>query len=73
MAATAQQQISVTDLDVSQLADVQRQLDEVRLCPPCRSPPSQLIGNAGVDASHQLVHPTETGPGKVQVMYRQCG
>jgi S-adenosylhomocysteine hydrolase len=33
MAATTQQQISVTDLDVPQLADVRRQLDEVRPLP----------------------------------------
>lgn len=33
MAAGTQQQISVTDLDVPQLADVRRQLDEVRLPP----------------------------------------
>ena len=30
MATDAQQQIRVTDLDVPQLADVRRQLDEVR-------------------------------------------
>lgn len=38
MAANAQQQIKVTDLDVSQLADVRRQLDEVRLRLQRRSP-----------------------------------
>lgn len=37
MAANAQQQIKVTDLDIPQLADVRRQLDEVRLCSPLRS------------------------------------
>lgn len=73
MAANAQQQISVTDLDVAQLADVRRQLDEVRLRSPHGSSLSQLIGTPGVDAPHQLVHPTETGSGKIQVMYRQRG
>jgi hypothetical protein len=70
MATNTQQPVSVADLDVQQLADVRRQLDEVRACPPCRSPSSQLIGTVGVDASHQLVHSTETGSGKIQVMHR---
>ena len=69
MATSTQQPISVTDLDVQQLADVRRQLDEVRSHPPLRSPSLQLIGIAGVDASHQFVHSTETGSGKVQVMH----
>ena len=67
------QQISVTDLDVPQLAEVRRQLDEVRLCRPGRSSSSQLMETAGADAPHQLIHPTETGSGKVQVLYRQRG
>ena len=72
MATNTQQQISVTDLDVPQLADVRRQLDEVCPRPPRRSPLSQLIGTAGVDAPLQLVHPAETGSGEIQVMHRQC-
>lgn len=70
MATSTQQPISVTDLDVQQLADVRRQLDEVRGRPPLGSPSLQLIGTTGIDASHQLVHSTETGSGKVQVMHR---
>lgn len=34
MAANPQQQVRVTDLDVPQLADVRRQLDEVRFVSP---------------------------------------
>lgn len=73
MATSTQQHINVTDLDVQQLADVRRQLDEVRTCLSRGSLSSQLIGTVGVDASHQLVHSTEAGSGKVQVMHRQCG
>ena len=72
MAANAQQQISVTDLDIPQLADVRRQLDEVCSRLTCRPLSPQLIGTAGVDTPHQLVHSVETGSGEVQVVYRQC-
>jgi hypothetical protein len=43
MAANTQQQIKVTDLDIPQLADIRRQLDEVRLFSPLRSSSLQLI------------------------------
>jgi hypothetical protein len=73
MAVNAQQQIRVADLDVSQLADVRRQLDEVLPVSRRRSPFSQLIKTTGVDASLQLVQSVEAGSGKVQVLYRQRG
>ena len=72
------QQINVTDLDVPQLADVRKQLDEVRptasprkarltLAPPVS--PSALHPLIGAHPSVKLIRTATTSAGQVQGMH----
>lgn len=68
------QQIAVTDLDLPQLSDVKRQLEEVgeQLDAAIFCVDHSTIFITGIDAPHKFVHSTEAGPSKVQVLYREC-
>ena len=62
------QQINVTDLDLTQLADVRRQLEEVRrtrMCPFGLPHPSI----SGTVSPHEFICATEAGAGEVQGMH----
>lgn len=86
MASNAQaQQINVSDLDISQLADVRRQLEEVRGAGPgaavhhlhihhvscARS--RRAYSPAGTQPPYELVHATQAGAVQVQGVHRERG
>ena len=68
MAQATPQQINVGDLDISQLADVRRQLEEVS-CANMRAVVMDLIcapAIPGIEPSHELVRSAQGGGGEVQ-------
>lgn len=72
-ATPAPQQINVADLELPQLAEVKRQLEEV--C-SLRSPRSGLhtdpnFDSLGAFTPDQLFCPTQAGTGKIQIMHRE--
>ena len=80
MSSPPTQQINVADLDVPQLADVRRQLEEVRL-PTLQSRVAYEHGcsldpvhaTAGAHPSSELVHAAATGAGQVPLVHRERG
>jgi hypothetical protein len=76
MAAAAPQQINVADLELPQLAEVKRQLEEV-----CASFSPQTLTSIALNthfsvllgalAPDQFFRPTQAGPGKVPVLHRE--
>lgn len=70
MASSSQpQQINVSDLDIQQLADVRKQLEEVY----CRLhlPTDLLNAFAGAKSPDQFLRPAQAGPVKIQVLSRE--
>ena len=75
MASQSQpQQINITDLELPQLAEVKKQLEEVRslfLGPVTLLTANDCIGE-GTEPPHQLLHTVETSSGEIQLVYRKC-
>ena len=73
MATPQPQQVNLADLNLAQLGEVRKQLDEVRIVSSTRSymGTKPLHTRAGAATSHQLVRSTQASPGKVQVMHRK--
>ena len=70
--ASQSQQIAVTDLDLPQLSDVKRQLEEVNgnlFYLRIHSADHSMIG---IDPPHKLIYSAQAGAGKVQVMHWEC-
>ena len=72
-ATPAPQQINVADLELPQLAEVKRQLEEVG---SLRSPRSghhtdPNFDSPGAFTPDQLFCPTQAGTGKIQIMHRE--
>ena len=75
MASSQPQQINVADLDIQQLSDVRRQLEEVNF------PLFSLVGSAdseihvcthpGTKSPFQFLCPTQTGSVEIQVLSRE--
>ena len=76
MAAPQPQQINVADLDIQQLADVRRQLEEVNfpLFSRVDSADSDILvcTYPGTESPYQFLCPTQTGSVEIQVMSREC-
>jgi hypothetical protein len=72
MASSQPQQVNVADLELPQLADVKRQLDEVRIlaATPLRQRLNAFL-RTGTHPPYQLVRAAQAGPGKVQSMRRE--
>ena len=76
--ASPQQQgqtINVGDLDLAQLADVRRQLEEVRFYRLCihttqmsNAKLASLLVSLGTYPPYELVHAAEAGASKVQIL-----
>ena len=71
--STQSQQIAVTDLDLPQLSDVRRQLEEVRVLPAsCLNCAHHHRVLVGTKPPHKLVYTAEAGAGEVQGLRREC-
>lgn len=67
MASPQQQQINISDLDLPQLADVKRQLEEVGI-EPClflKLTTKTRLRSAGTQPFNKFLHATETGSSEV--------
>lgn len=67
--ASQAQQVNVTDLDLSQLSEVRKQLEDVR--PHNDSLDGDTDLTAGIDTSHQLLRAAEASAGQVQGVHRE--
>jgi hypothetical protein len=68
--AASPQQINVADLELPQLAEVKRQLEEVSSLLDLFSI-SPLTPPLGALTPHQLFCPTQAGPGQVPIVHRE--
>jgi Prefoldin subunit len=73
------QQVNVSDLELPQLVEVKRQLEEVRSGFPCSSSSPeissisiQFSASPGTLTSDQFFRPTEASAGQVPVVHRKC-
>ena len=73
-ATPSPQQINVADLELPQLAEVKRQLEEVCSFGSQGSghPTDQNFDSLGAFTPDQLFCPTQAGTGKVPIMRREC-
>lgn len=76
MASSQPQQINVADLDIQQLADVRRQLEEVNFPPfslvHCADSDIYTFTYPGIESPDQFVCPTQAGSVEIQVVPGEC-
>ena len=72
MSANTPQTINVSDLDLPQLADVRRQLEEVRKCQIPDLNKMFTPKRTGTQPPNQLFHPIKGCSGKVHGMFGEC-
>jgi hypothetical protein len=67
----AQQTIDIADLEIPQLLDVKRQLDQVSFC-NCSQLSRELKILSGIRAFDFIFWTTEAGTGQIQVLLGEC-